>query len=335
MSHAEQPTAAPRSQPQQAPPKAPGIVRRGAAAWGGRVTGFAGRSFRFAGKAVGLIAVAQIGWYYYEKNDVDKFFGVVANDDGSPKKTKKKVLVLPFDSLKIVEHRKSSDLDPQRILERNKQPTITMEAKELVDIIQKAADDKNISALYADFGEGMRYPVGYAHIEDIRNAVRIFNESHRVHRNPNVGHNPVFALPRNGDPKPSYAFGYSFHWSEYFLASAFSHVHLQSRGSLDLFGATVNNLFLRSALDKYGVKAHVFKHGDYKSGCIIYHCVQNSSVMHFVLMLNIVFFSFHSGTERVHGKGIFKTSPGNSQINDCLTQQYNPHMHQKLSCIEL
>ncbi|EED95006.1 hypothetical protein THAPSDRAFT_261589, partial [Thalassiosira pseudonana CCMP1335] len=118
-----------------------------------------------------------------------------------------------------------------------------MEAKELVDIIQKAADDKNISALYADFGEGMRYPVGYAHIEDIRNAVRIFNESHR----------------------PSYAFGYSFHWSEYFLASAFSHVHLQSRGSLDLFGATVNNLFLRSALDKYGVKAHVFKHGDYKT----------------------------------------------------------------------
>jgi hypothetical protein len=200
------------------------------------VTGFAGRSFRFAGKAVGLIAVAQIGWYYYEKNDVDKFFRVVANDDGSPKKTKKKVLVLPFDSLKIVEHRKSSDLDPQRILERNKQPTITMEAKELVDIIQKAADDKNISALYADFGEGMRYPVGYAHIEDIRNAVRIFNESHRVHRNPNVGHNPVFALPRNGDPKPSYAFGISLFARSFAISGELGFVWGNSEQSIPPFG---------------------------------------------------------------------------------------------------
>ena len=107
--------------------------------------------------------------------------------------------------------------------------------------------------------------MGYAHIEEIRNAIRIFNESHRVHRDPNVGHNPVFAMPRNGDPKPSYAFGHSFQWNEYFLASAFSYVHLQARGNLHLFGATTMNTFFGPALDKYGIKAHVFKHGDYKS----------------------------------------------------------------------
>ena len=73
----------------------------------------------------------------------------------------------------------------------------------------------------------------YAHIEEIRNAIRIFNESHRVHRDPNVNHNPVFALVRNGEPKPSYAFGYGYRWNEYFLASAFSYVSLQARGNLE------------------------------------------------------------------------------------------------------
>jgi protease-4 len=105
----------------------------------------------------------------------------------------------------------------------------------------------------------------YAHIEEIRNALRIFNESHRVHRSPNIDHNPVFALPRNGNPKVSIAFGHSFGWSEYFLASAFSNVHLQPRGHLALGGTTVSNIFLRDMLVKYGIKAHVFKHGDYKS----------------------------------------------------------------------
>lgn len=105
----------------------------------------------------------------------------------------------------------------------------------------------------------------YAHIEEIRNAVRIFNESHRVHRSPNVHHNPVFAMQRNGDPKISLAFGHSFGWREYFLASSFSNVYLQQRGLLELSGSVVNNVFFRDMLNKYGIKAHIFKHGDFKS----------------------------------------------------------------------
>lgn len=232
------------------------------------------KSLRIGGKVVGLVTAANIALYCYEQKQVDDFFGTAAadndgddNDSESSSKRKKRVLVLPFDNLNIVERRKSNDFsDIQPLLERSKQPTITLEAKELVDIIHNAASDPNITALYADFGEGMRYPVGYAHIEEIRNAIRIFNESHRVHREPNVNHNPIYAIMmRNGDPKLSYAYGHTFDMSTYFLASAFSFVHLQCRGNLDLFGVATTNVFLRGMLDKYGIKAHVFRHGEYKS----------------------------------------------------------------------
>ena len=52
---------------------------------------------------------------------------------------------------------------------------------------------------------------------------------------------------------------------EYFLASAFSNVQMQPRGNLNLFGVSTSNTFLFGALQKYGIEAHVFKHGKYKS----------------------------------------------------------------------
>ncbi len=242
-----------------------------------RARKFAAKSLRFGATAFGVAVAANVASHYYEHNQVDEFFGNTnssndkegtqsSDDKSKANKTKKSVLVLPFQNLKVVE-RKSGDLDDLKRLgpSRDKQPTIVLEAKELVKIIHTAAADPNITALHADFGEGMRFPCGLGHMEEIRNAIRVFNESHRAHRDPNINHNPVFAMPRNGDPKPSYAFGHSFQWNEYFLASSFTYVHLQSRGALHLFGVTASNTFLGSALNKYGIKAHVFKHGDYKT----------------------------------------------------------------------
>ena len=252
--------------PNQRPP--PTQQRRFTHRIGTSIKNAVGKSLRLGGAAIGIVTVANIASYYYETKQVDDFFGAAISDDDEKKKTKykKRVLVLPFDNLKVIEQRKSGDIDLDRFSNTgSKRPTITIEAKELVDIIHKAASDPNISALYADFGEGMNHPIGYAHIEEIRNAIRIFNESHRVHRDPNVNHNPVFALVRNGEPKPSYAFGYGYRWNEYFLASAFSYVSLQARGNLELFGVATTNVFLGGMLDKYGIKAHVFRHGEYKS----------------------------------------------------------------------
>ena len=264
---------------------------------------FAGRTLRVGGAVIGIALAANAASYIYDSKQVDNFFGAsFATDDdnddddndnnnqsassSSKQRTmyEKRVLVIPFDNLKVIEHRKSGSaiLDDllSRVADPNQQPTITMEAKELVNILHSAASNPNICALYATFGEGdtlggMRHPIGSAHMEEIRNAIRIFNESHRVHRDPNVNHNPVYALARNGDPKQSYAFGHAFQWKEYVLASACTNLHLQSRGHLHLFGVTVHNLFLGGMLEKYGIRAHVFRHGDYKSEfhIIIFHAL--------------------------------------------------------------
>lgn len=214
--------------------------------------------------------------HFLESRSVDNFFSTAVADDGDDDekkgaKKKRRALVLPLDCLKLVERRGPDLLSDARRLQDGlasgggKQPTIVMEVRELVEIIHAAASDPNVTAVYADFGEGMRYPMGYAHIEEVRNAIRVFNESHRVHREPNLTHSPVFALARNGEPKSSFAFGHSFGWADYFLASAFGHVHLQARGNLSLFGHATVHTFLGGMFDRYGIRAHVFRHGEYKS----------------------------------------------------------------------
>jgi len=52
---------------------------------------------------------------------------------------------------------------------------------------------------------------------------------------------------------------------EYLLACAFSHVHMQKNGELNLFGVASSSPFFRSFMEKYGIKVHVFKHGKFKS----------------------------------------------------------------------
>eukprot|EP00979_Chaetoceros_neogracilis_P015633 scaffold6291_cov113-Chaetoceros_neogracile.AAC.1 len=53
---------------------------------------------------------------------------------------------------------------------------------ELVDAIHSAASDPDVVALHGTFGSGFKFQCGgYAHVEEIRNAIRLFNESHRRH----------------------------------------------------------------------------------------------------------------------------------------------------------
>jgi hypothetical protein len=127
--------------------------------FGGKVAS----SLRITGKIVGLVAAVNVVWYSYQRYSVNQFFGenftLAEDEDGTKsKKPVKRVLVLPFDNLKLVEERKSGDFNVRSVLQqRGKRPTILLETKELVEIIHNAAADPNITALYADFGEGMRY----------------------------------------------------------------------------------------------------------------------------------------------------------------------------------
>jgi len=40
---------------------------------------------------------------------------------------------------------------------------------------------------------------------------------------------------------------------------------MKDRGNVNLYGMGVSTPFLKKALQKYGIKVHVFKHGEFKS----------------------------------------------------------------------
>lgn len=210
------------------------------------------------------------------------------NDEIMPKK-KKKVLCLPFHKMKILEEKKSSPflMTLQQSLDtmNNDDGTIIeVGIRELVDTIHAAAEDPNIVALYGTFTSSRLECGGHAHVEEIRNAIRVFNESSSSSSSSyddttttttdiDTAENAKEEddKPRRQKNKVSYAFSDTFENSngmgnkEYFLASAFSQVYLQPRGNLNLFGVHLSSLFLHDFLHMNGIKVNVFQHGKYKN----------------------------------------------------------------------
>lgn len=231
---------------------------------------------------IGFVAVVSYAYEAKTSND-----DVV--DDGKKEK-KKKALLLPFDRMTIVERREDS-ASLQSNLRRLASSTssspeddgkpIVIGIKDLVDLIHEAADDPRIVALYGTFGRGHRFdPGGYAKVEEVRDAIAAFNESRRRRRGNDDDDDGVVVEKREEkeeeevsgrDKKASYAFADTFGHpldsgnKEYYLASAFSHIHLQTQGELNLYGLAKTDLFLGGTMKKYGVKVHVFKHGKYKN----------------------------------------------------------------------
>jgi len=183
---------------------------------------------------------------------------------------KKKVLVLPFYRMKVVEEKSPTSLsslgagNPQS----GREKTIEMPADELVNLIHEAAQDPSIVGLYGVFGNGGTFSTGgWAHLEEVRNAIRVFGTSHRTHKEPGVETPP----PR--DRKALYAYSNTFanpmgstqSMQDFFVATAFSKIHMQPQGDLNLFGLHATNAFFRDFLHKYGITVHVWKHGEYKN----------------------------------------------------------------------
>ena len=203
----------------------------------------------------------------YEHGDAEK-----------KKQPKEQVLVLPFHRMQIVEKAKQNALSSlaPKLFSRlsdagdGKNSPIEIEIHDLVRTIDEAAHDPSIVGLYGVFGHGGDFSCGgLAHIEEIRTAIRRFNEAHRIHPEPNIAHEAIM-LPRSGKAKLSYAFADTFSGSdsingEYFLASSFKQIYMQPQGDLHLFGFGMSVPFVKSFLDKYGITAHVIKNGRYKS----------------------------------------------------------------------
>ena len=166
-----------------------------------------GRFARFVHSAGGkiknslaVVGVAALGAAYYEyqtlspaweKESSSSWWTTKEDPTAEPKKSKKKVLVIPFNRLRLVEQKKRDFSTALQNIDRKDSETKIeeMELKELVDLIHHAAGDPDISALYGIFGHGsVMMSSGWADLEEVRNALRVFRESHRRHAEPNLGH---------------------------------------------------------------------------------------------------------------------------------------------------
>jgi Peptidase family S49 len=189
---------------------------------------------------------------------------------------RKKILVLPFYRMAIVEERSPLSLSSLAGRTppasgpggRGGDRTVEMTADELVGLIHEAAHDPSIVGLYGIFGNGGGFSTGgWAHLQEIRNALQVFATSHRQHLEPGV------ETPPQRDRKAMYAYSNTFanplgstpSMKEFFLASAFTTIHLQPQGDLNLLGLHATNAFFRDLLQKYGIEVHVWKHGPYKN----------------------------------------------------------------------
>mmetsp|Transcript_12017 Transcript_12017/g.28500 ORF Transcript_12017/g.28500 Transcript_12017/m.28500 type:complete len:811 (-) Transcript_12017:1323-3755(-) len=189
---------------------------------------------------------------------------------------KKKVLVLPFHRMKIVEEKTSpirSSLQQLLDAVENNNPAtekvIEMQADELVSLINEAARDPSIVSLYGIFGNGGSIATGgWAHLEEIRTALERFARTSSLSESQEIGlvdTKDSFTPRRKAMYAYSNTFGGPQSMRDYYLASAFEEIHLQPQGDLNLYGLHATNMFFRDFLKKYGITVHVWKHGDYKN----------------------------------------------------------------------
>jgi len=245
-----------------------------------RLIRYAGGKAKTAFAAFGIVAAG--GLYYEYRRTFPSYLLDDEDDDGggsTNKKKRKQVLVIPFHRIDLKDKHRQTGFD---VISRwdgrgggaaagGEDPKLRFEVRELVDLIHAAASDPEIVALYGTFGHGSLLPnAGWADLEEVRNALKVFRESHRVHSEPNTAHELHQVIQRT-ESKPMYAYADTFASimdsgnKEYYLASIFTHVHMQEKGELNLFGMISQQLFLRGMLEKYGIVMHVFKHGQYKN----------------------------------------------------------------------
>lgn len=111
---------------------------------------------------------------------------------------------------------------------------------ETIDLIEKAADDENISGILLDLSD---VPSGMATLEEIRESLVRFRESKK------------FII----------AYGETFSQKAYYLATVADEICINPEGSIDFKGLTGGVVFIKGLLDKLDVNAQIIRHGKYKS----------------------------------------------------------------------
>ncbi len=112
---------------------------------------------------------------------------------------------------------------------------------DLIDIIRNAKKDKRISTLVL-YPQGIQQ-IGPSMLEDLRDALIDFKTS----------------------GKKIIAMGDSFDKSQYYLAAMADEVYLHPSGMLFIDGYSQINTYMKSAIEKARISAHIFRVGTYKS----------------------------------------------------------------------
>ena len=111
---------------------------------------------------------------------------------------------------------------------------------DILKTLEKAKNDPNIQGIYLDLSS---LGTGFAQLEEIRNKLIEFKESKK------------FII--------AYSSGYS--QSAYYLASVADKIYLNPQGAVDWKGLSMQVMFYKGLMEKIGVEAQIFRHGQFKS----------------------------------------------------------------------
>ncbi|MBF2057663.1 MAG: signal peptide peptidase SppA [Cyanobacterium sp. T60_A2020_053] len=124
----------------------------------------------------------------------------------------------------------------------NPESSNNLSLRQVINAINKGAEDKKISALFLDGSKG-NINLGYGSLAELKTALENFKSS----------------------GKKIITYHNSISEKDYYLSSIADEINLNPLGALEMNGLSTSQLFFASALDKYGIGVQVIRVGKYKS----------------------------------------------------------------------
>jgi protease-4 len=167
------------------------------------------------------------------------FVGLIAVMSSEEDVTVKKNSILKIDlSKKVVERASPNPLDYLSLL--NLELDLPLELKEILDNIEKAKTDDNISAIFINTSF---VNAGLSQTEEIRNKLVEFKKTN----------------------KPIIAYAEVYSQSAYYLASVADKIYLNPEGIVELKGLSAGIMFYKGLFEKLDIDIQVIRHGKFKS----------------------------------------------------------------------
>lgn len=149
------------------------------------------------------------------------------------------ILTLALDEGLHEDENKTGGLIPRSLLPE------PMDIYAMIDTIERSANDKRVKALAVSI-EGGGFPM--TSVQELRGAITKFRASGR----PTIVFSPSFADAASN-------------FTAYYLASSFDEIWMQPVGMIFMTGIDTESPYIRSALEKIGVKGAYFQRKEYKN----------------------------------------------------------------------